>query len=271
MKNILIVAAENSAETYGAQVVNALRRRGDVRFFGIGGERLRSLGVEVLVDYRELAVVGIVEVLFHLRKIKRVMDLLFRTAREKKADAVLLIDYPDFNLRLARRFKKAGIPVYYYIGPTVWAWRYSRVNLIRRWVDRLFVIFPFEREIYEREKITHTYVGHPLVPLVKPKSDRTGYRAKLGIGSGESLLVLMPGSREAEVRALLPRMLEAGDALQRKFRLKIFILRANNIPGGLVERHVGGRPVGVLGQEEEFDLIHAATAISRPNSIAAVG
>jgi lipid-A-disaccharide synthase len=262
MKNILIVAAENSAETYGAQVVEAFRRRGGgVHFFGIGGERLRSLGVDILVDYRELAVVGIVEVLFHLRKIKRVMDLLVRAARQKKADAVLLIDYPDFNLRLARRFKKAGIPVYYYIGPTVWAWRYSRVNLIRRWVDRLFVIFPFEKEIYEREKIAFTYVGHPLVPLVKPGVERSVYRDELNVRSGESLLLLLPGSREAEVTALLPRMLTAAESLQKEFRLKIFILRASNIPIERIERHSRGRRVVVIGQEEEFNLIHAADVV----------
>jgi lipid-A-disaccharide synthase len=262
MKNILIVAAENSSETYGAQVVDAFRRRGGgVHFFGIGGERLRSLGVEVLVDYHELAVVGIVEVLFHLRKIKRVMDLLFRAACQRKADAVLLIDYPDFNLRLARRFRKAGIPVYYYIGPTVWAWRYSRVRLIRRWVDRLFVIFPFEREIYEREKVTFTYVGHPLVPLVKPGVERSAYRERLNVRSGESLLLLLPGSREAEVKALLPRMLAAVETLGKEFRLKVFILRARNIPIERIERYSRGRPVAVIGQEEEFNLIHAADVV----------
>ena len=135
MKNILLVAAENSAETYALQVMQAFSEKQEaIHFWGVGGERLHKNGLEIVVPNRSLAVVGIVEVIAHLFRIRRVMNILFRQALERRATAALLIDYPDFNLRLARRLHRAGIPVYYYISPTVWAWRYSRVEQIRRWL-----------------------------------------------------------------------------------------------------------------------------------------
>nr|MCU0237287.1 lipid-A-disaccharide synthase [Acidobacteriota bacterium] len=145
MRNILLVAAENSAETYAVQVLNEFAAGGEnVRFWGIGGDRLAACGFENVVHNRSLSVVGIIEVAAHLWRIHGIMRRIHREALKRGAAAALLIDYPDFNLRLARRLRRAGIPVYYYISPTVWAWRYGRVAWIRRWVSRLFIIFPFE-------------------------------------------------------------------------------------------------------------------------------
>ena len=176
MRNILLVAAENSAETYAVQVVNEFAAQGGgFHFWGIGGDRLAARGFENVVHNRSLSVVGIVEVLAHLWRIRGIMQRVFRLALERKADAALLIDYPDFNLRLARRLRRAGIPVYYYISPTVWAWRYGRVAQLRRWVSRLFIIFPFEVPIYEKEKVTFTYTGHPLLGEVRVSEPRAGF------------------------------------------------------------------------------------------------
>jgi len=263
MKSILLVAAENSAENYAVQVVREFtKKRLPVRFFGIGGDRLGQAGMDIRVHNRTLAIVGIIEILAHLRKINRAMRQLLREARRTNAAAALLIDYPDFNLRLAKKLKKAGIPVYYYISPTVWAWRYSRVRVIRRWVDHLFVIFPFEVPIYQRENIPFTYTGHPLLGQVKPRRGRLEYRRRRGVSRNEKLIALLPGSRPAEVRRLLPAMTAALERLRGEFPVKAFILRARNIEFDTLRfRGRGGSPWTILDQSESYDLLHAADAV----------
>ncbi|MBE0664228.1 MAG: lipid-A-disaccharide synthase [Candidatus Aminicenantes bacterium] len=260
MKNILLVAAENSAETYAVQVLKEFQARGDrIHFWGIGGDRLAASGFENLVHNRSLSMVGIVEVVAHLWRIRRVLNLVLRQARQRQADAALLIDYPDFNLRLARRLRRAGIPVYYYISPTVWAWRYSRVEQIRRWVSRLFIIFPFEVPIYEKEKVTFTYTGHPLLAEVRVSEARDEFRRRHGVAAGDILLALLPGSREAEVRLLLGEMIGAVRLLRREFPLKVFLQKAQNIHK---EQLAAADPdIRVLDQEQGFDLLNAADAV----------
>ena len=256
-----MVAAENSAETYAVQVVREFAAQGGgARFWGVGGERLRAAGCETVVDNRSLAVVGIFEVLAHLWRIRRVMMRIRRLARERRADAALLIDYPDFNLRLARRLRRAGIPVFYYISPTVWAWRYRRVRQIRRWVDRLFIIFPFERAIYEREGVTFTFTGHPLLQEVRPSEGREAFRGRFGVGAGDRLLALLPGSRDSEVQRLLPEILAAVARLRLEAPLKVFLLRAQNIhPQRLAAAADPG--IRILEQEEGHALLQAADAV----------
>ncbi len=262
MKNILLVAAENSAETYAVQVLQEFAAQGErIHFWGIGGDRLAVNGFENLVHNRSLSVVGIIEVAAHVFRIRRVLNLVFRQALERKADAALLIDYPDFNLRLAHRLHRAGIPVYYYISPTVWAWRYGRVRQIRRWVRRLFVIFPFEVPIYEKEKVTFTYTGHPLLAEVQVGVPREDFRRRHGVAAGDVLLALLPGSREAEVRLLLPEILGAVSLLRRDFPLKVFLQRAQNIHPGLLAAAAADPDIRVLDQDQGFDLLNAADAV----------
>lgn len=262
MKNILLVAAENSAETYAVQVLQAFAARDDrFHFWGIGGDRLARNGFENLVHNRSLSVVGIVEVAAHLFRIRRVLNLVFRQALERRADAALLIDYPDFNLRLARRLSRSGIPVYYYISPTVWAWRYSRVEQIRRWVRRLFIIFPFEVPIYEKEKVTFTYTGHPLLAEVRISEPREDFRRRHGVAAGDILLALLPGSREAEVRMLLAEIMGAVRRLQKEFPLKVFLQRAQNISPASLAAAAADPELRILDQEQGFDLLNAADAL----------
>jgi lipid-A-disaccharide synthase len=260
VKNILLVAAENSAETYAVQVVDEFAARGgDFHFWGIGGDRLAASGFENVVHNRSLSVVGIIEVVAHLWRIRGIMQRVFRLALERRPDAALLIDYPDFNLRLARRLRRAGIPVYYYISPTVWAWRYGRVAQIRRWVSRLFIIFPFEVPIYEKEKVTFTYTGHPLLSQAHAGEGRADFRSRHGVGANDILLALLPGSRESEVAMLLPEIMGAVQRLRQEFPLKVFLQRAQNIaPGSLA---AAGADVRVLEQEQGYDLLNAADAV----------
>jgi len=261
MKKILVLAAENSAENYGAQVIDEFsKQKADVRFFGLGGEPFLKRRVDLWVHNRELAIVGLLEVVSHIPRLKKIMNLLCRKAREEKVDAALLIDYPDFNLRLAKKLKKLGIPVYYYISPTVWAWRYYRVNQIRKFVHHLFIIFPFEIDIYEREKIPFTYTGHPLIPVIKATETRADFRQRLGVAGDDFLLTLLPGSRPSEIRSLLPEMLQTVAALAKEKPLTVFLLRAVGIPGAMISHYLDHSPVPVhvLDQAEGYDLIQAS-------------
>ncbi|MEN8222979.1 MAG: lipid-A-disaccharide synthase [Acidobacteriota bacterium] len=263
MKNILIVAAEHSAENYGSKIVEQFTQSDHkVSFFGTGGNELKKKGVDIIVHNRELSIVGIVEVLSSILKIRKVMNILLDTAVKKRADAAILIDYPDFNLRLAKKLKKAGIPVYYYISPTIWAWRYSRINIIRKYVDHMFIIFPFEKEIYKREKIPFTYTGHPLLPSIKITEERENFRKKYGIRNNEKVLVLLPGSRLSEVRSLLPVMLESVKLLNDRTKIRVMILKADNINieeiNSILKIH--GSVTGIMDQEERYNLFNSSDA-----------
>jgi lipid-A-disaccharide synthase len=262
VKNILLVAAENSAETYALQVMQAFAAEpGAFHFWGVGGDRSQASGMEIVVPNRDLAVVGIFEVVLHLFRIRKAMNLLFHQALERRTAAALLIDYPDFNLRLARRLRRAGIPVYYYISPTVWAWRYGRVEQIRRWVTRLFIIFPFEIPIYRKEKVTFTYTGHPLLDAVRVSEPREPFRRRLGVGADEILLALLPGSRESEVRSLLPEMMAAVRLLNKEFRLKVFLQKAQNIDAASLAPALADPQIVLLEQDQGFNLLNAADAV----------
>jgi len=264
MKNILIIAAENSAENYAAQVVHHFKKNhSPVHFFGVGGDQSAAQGVEVIIHNKELSVVGIIEVISSILKLKRYMKLLFAEAIKRKADAVLLIDYPDFNLRMARKCKQAGLRVYYYISPTIWAWRYSRVNLIKKYVDHLFIIFPFEIPIFEKENISFTYTGHPLMSRVKVDEEKEDFRKKHAVPGDVLLLTLLPGSRKSEIRFLLPGMLRAAALLKKEFNIRVFLLKANGIDRSLLLPYLDKSPlpVQVLDQPQGYDLINASDII----------
>lgn len=264
MKNILILAAENSAENYGVQVVNQFgKSRTDIRFFGVGGEKLAECGVEILIHNRDFAVIGIIEVLSSIFKFKRYQNRLVKKALEKKATAALLIDFPDFNLRLAKRLKKAGITVYYYIGPTVWAWRYSRIKFIRKYVDHLFVIFPFETAIYQKENISFTYTGHPLLPMIRVNRTRDRFRKDHHLADGEMLVSLLPGSRTSEVTFMLPEMIRAIRLLKKKARIRPFLLKAYSIDAGLIDDLIdrSGEQICLIDQTEGHDLINSSDLV----------
>ena len=263
MKSILIVAAENSAENYGSKIIEQFEQSDrKVSFFGAGGDELRERGVELIVHSRELSIVGIVEVLSSIIRLKKIMSKILDSCKRKKADGAILIDYPDFNLRLAKKLKKAGIPVYYYISPTIWAWRYSRIKIIRKYVDHMFIIFPFEQEIYKKEIIPFTYTGHPLIPSIKINKERDIFRKELNIIDGEKVLSLLPGSRLSEIESLLPEMLSAIKILRSQFKLKAIILKADNINNEIIEKIIdsSGIEVEIINQKNRYDLFNASDA-----------
>jgi lipid-A-disaccharide synthase len=213
---ILISAGEASGEMYGAQLIEAMRRRDpSVTFFGAGGERMRATGCEIIVDARDLAVVGITEILSHLPKILRLYRKLIHAADEKHSTLAVVIDSPAFNWRVARQMRKRGIPVVYYVCPQFWAWRQGRVKLLRKYVDKALVIFPFEEKFYRDRGVDATFVGHPLADLPAPAITREVYAAENQLDPTKLWITLMPGSRRKEVRMNLPTILEAAYRLEK--------------------------------------------------------
>jgi lipid-A-disaccharide synthase len=207
---ILISAGEASGEMYGAQLIAALHRLDpSFTFFGVGGDRMRAAGCDTVVEAKDLAVVGITEILSHLPKIWGLYHRLIREADKRKPQVSVVIDSPAFNWRVARQMKRRGIPAVYYVAPQFWAWRQGRVRLLRDYIDKALVIFPFEEKFYRDRGVDATFVGHPLTELPHPTSARGEYAAQFRLDPAKQWIALMPGSRVKEVRMNLPTILEA--------------------------------------------------------------
>jgi lipid-A-disaccharide synthase len=199
---------------YGAQLIEALRRRNpQLEFFGVGGDGMRAAGCDTVVDAKDLSVVGITEILSHLPKIYGLFQHLIKEADRRKPDLAVVIDSPAFNWRVARQMKKRGIPVVYYVAPQFWAWRQGRVRLIRDYIDKALVIFPFEEKFYRNRGVDATFVGHPLADLPHPAIERSDYAAQHGLNPSKLWITLMPGSRVKEVCMNLPTIVEAAARL----------------------------------------------------------
>lgn len=249
MTRLLVSCGEPSGDLYAAELVRHLRRiRADLDVFGLGGERLREQGAALRADVRELAVVGLVEVVTHLRRLRGVFrDLLDEVDRRPPAAAVL-VDYAEFNLRLAAALRRRGIPVVYYVSPQVWAWRRGRLRDIRRTVARMLVIFPFEEPLYREAGVPVRFVGHPLVDLVAPAPDREAFLRQHGLDPGRPVLAVLPGSRPKEIAHNLPPIAAALRRIQReRARVQFLLAVAPSIdPGSLVSR-LEGVPVRMVG------------------------
>jgi lipid-A-disaccharide synthase len=221
----MIVAGEASGDLHGSNLVKeALRIDPELSFFGIGGPQMRKEGVTILVDAAEMAVVGLVEVISHSRIIFRAFSILKRILKSDPPDLLILIDYPDFNLLLARVAKKAGVRVLYYISPQVWAWRLGRVKKIARLVDKMAVVFPFEVPFYEKEGVPVTFVGHPLVDTVRPTMSRPDAQACFGLDPARKTVGLFPGSRKGEIANLFKTIIDAAVLLRKHYPDLQFIL-----------------------------------------------
>src|SRR5271163_4370527 len=212
---ILISAGEASSDMYAARLAIALRERTGAKFFGMGGPRMAEAGVELLADYHEIAVVGIAEVIRKIPSVVRVQNRLAREAVRRKASLAILVDSPGTHLGVARRLKNIGIPVGYFIGPQVWAWRSGRVRVVKRVVKRMVVIFPFEEKFYRDAGVPVDFVGHPLVDIVRPTMTREQFAARHGLDAGRPIVTLMPGSRRGEIARHFPLVIEACERIRR--------------------------------------------------------
>lgn len=211
---IFLSAGEPSGDLHGARVAEALRRRWpDATLFGLGGDRMAAAGVELLAHVDQLAVMGFVEVLRHLPYFVDLMQTVKRSIAERHPDLVLPIDYPGFNLRLARHARDSGIPVLYYIAPQVWAWHRSRMKQLARNTDRLAVILPFETELFREAGANASFVGHPLLDQPLPTRPRAEFLHELGTDPARPVLALFPGSRAQEVERQLDTFVRAAESV----------------------------------------------------------
>jgi lipid-A-disaccharide synthase len=239
-KKVFMISGEESGDLHGAAVIAALKKRvPGVEIHGMGGERMRRAGL-VGLDSREVSVVGVVEVVEKLPAIWKAFRELKRMLASSSYGAVVLIDFPDFNLRIARAAKRLGIPVIYYISPQVWAWRRGRVKEIARLVDRMLVVFPFEVSIYRKAGVDVEYVGHPLADAVDASMTREEARASFGLNPDWRVVALLPGSRTGEVDRLLGMMLKAGEALEDGLggHVTFLLPAADSIGDAVLKRHM---------------------------------
>ncbi len=215
--NILIVAGEPSGDMHGALLVNEMKKIApDIKFWGFGGNKMAQQNVEIIVDVENLAVMGLIDVIRDFPRLNRYMRELVKIAVGEKPAGAILIDYPGFNLKLAKKLKAQNIPVGYYISPQLWAWGEKRVNTIRKYVDKMVCILPFEKEFYNRHNIDVEYVGHPFVNIVKQELSRKQFMERTGV-RGEYIVVL-PGSRKKEIVRLLPAMLKTYNLINAKVK-----------------------------------------------------
>jgi lipid-A-disaccharide synthase len=262
---ILLSAGEASGDTYGAQLIDALSRLApEARFFGMGGEKMRAAGCELLIDAREVAVVGLAEVVAHLPGIYRRFRRFTAQAGERKPDAAVLIDFPDFNLRLARKLHALDIPVYYFVSPQIWAWRSGRVKHIQKYVREMIVIFPFEQEFYRQHGVEVTYVGHPLAHVAEPGISREEFARQWQLDPARQWIGLLPGSRRREVRLNLPNLLQAAELLQSKDKSCEFVMPvASTLEREWVRQQVEAAGTGVrvcLTENSRATLKHCRAA-----------
>jgi len=214
----MIVAGEASGDIYGADLVREAHKLDpELLFFGIGGQRMRETGVQTLVDSADMAVVGLVEVLKHFDVIAAAFLKLKGILRNDPPALLILIDYPGFNLRLAKVARRAGVKVLYYISPQIWAWRQGRLKKIARLVDHMAVILPFEAAFYERAGVPVTFVGHPMLDMVQVSMNREQAAASFGLDPSRKIVGLFPGSRNSEIERLLPVIIDTAKLLKKRF------------------------------------------------------
>lgn len=224
-KKILLVAGEVSGDLHGAHLVEAIHRIDpEVQFFGVGGDGLERKGMKLLYHAHSLSVVGITEVLFKLRSVLKALQGLKVSLDRERPDLIILIDFPDFNLRLAKIAHRKGIPVLYYISPQVWAWRPKRVKLIAQWVKKMVVLFPFEVPLYKAAGVDVEWVGHPLLDIVRPTLSKEEAFQQFGLDPQWTTVALLPGSRTHEVERLLPPLLASTHLLQKEIPKLQFII-----------------------------------------------
>jgi lipid-A-disaccharide synthase len=264
---LMIVAGERSGDLYGAELASALRARlNNAEIFGCGGESMRRAGVDTVVDAHQLTMMGITEVIGGLPRAYRAFHALLAEVDKRRPQLAVLIDFPDFNLRLAKQLKKREIRVVYFVSPQVWAWRKSRLRQLKARIDKMLCIFDFEEAIYLEAGIPVEYVGHPLVDLARPRLTREQFLGEIGLEPATATVALLPGSREKEVSHILPTMLEAAQRLSLTHKVQFVVAVAPTLDTqwlekALLERYAGRATVRTATRATYDALEHCEVAI----------
>lgn len=271
---VLISCGEASGDLYAGALAQSLRALAPgVRVLGLGGDRLAAAGGELVGDFRGLAVTGIAEAVRVLPRSLQMYRRLVRTAREVRPDVAVVIDFPDFNFRLASALKRLHIPLVYYIPPQLWAWRSGRMRRLRALADRILVIFPFEPEIYRRAGTAATFVGHPLLELARPTEERGPFLESLGLDREAPVVALLPGSRPNEVGAILPTLIQATAAISAaQPRAQYLVARAPGLSSDLFPDGgaAAGRPRLTVVEGRADDVLAACDLVITASGTATV-
>jgi lipid-A-disaccharide synthase len=260
---IMLVAGEASGEVHGANLLKCLMERNPaLEIFGIGGEHLRRAGLRIVYDLAKVTGMGFSELFGNLKELWAAYRLSRRLLVELEPRLLILIDFPEFNLRLAKFAKRQGVPVLYYISPQVWAWRKYRVRQVAARVDAMAVVFPFEVDLYEPLGVKVQFVGHPLLDIAKPTRDRETTLSELGLDADKLTVAIMPGSRRKEVSFLLETMLAAGQLLQKEMEVQFVLIRAGTIDPAQIDGALTGLPlkIRVVGGSP-YDVLNASDLV----------
>ena len=263
--HVMFLAGEASGDAHAAEVAAQLKlAQPDIRISGMGGQEMKNAGVEVFFDSSIIAVTGLIEVLRHWGDIKQAMEIVKRHLDQTRPDLLVLVDYPEFNLKMARHARQLGIKVLFYISPQVWAWRPKRIHKIGSLIDHMAVIFKFEKQIYENAGIPVSFVGHPLVDKVKIDVDTQGARVKLGISATAKVVGLFPGSRRSEITRLLPVLFATAQQMQaRDPALRFLLPVAPSLDFETISRQAASSGLDiVVTREQLYDVISSCDAIA---------
>ena len=228
----MIITGEVSGDLIGASLIRELKSlKPDLKITGIGGDKMKSAGMDLIYHTDQMAFLGFVEVVKHLPFIRKVQKNLIDVIKKEEINCVVLIDYPGFNLSIAKKLKPLGVKIIYYVSPQLWAWAKGRVKKVRKLVDKMLVVFPFEVEFYRKEKVNVEYVGHPLVERINQYEflSRDEFFSKFNLEKGKEILLVMPGSRKQEVKEIFPEVIKAADKLAQQFNLQVVVARSKNI------------------------------------------
>lgn len=262
--NLMFSAGEASSDMHAAHAVNALRNSG-VEFdcFGMGADKLSAAGMELVLDCSDLAVIGIVDVLINYPRFMKRLATLRQTLKNRRPDLLIIVDYPDFNLKLAETAKELGIPVLFYISPQIWAWRKKRIKRIGSLVSHMAVLFPFEVDVYEAADIPVTYVGHPLVDDAKSEFTKNEARQHFDLATNQQLIALLPGSRNGELKRNLPVMLETANVLSKNHPNMQFVLPvAPTLDHALVDELLRPVPLNITTvNAQSYHVMRAADVV----------
>jgi lipid-A-disaccharide synthase len=257
-KRIMIITGEVSGDLYGSMLAAEITRSAPgIEICGVGGDKMREAGVETFLDSKDLSVVGFWEAVTRIHKLRQALDFAKRQIEQQAPDLLILIDYPGMNLRLASFAKARGVRVMYYVSPQIWAWGRNRIKLIRENVDKMAVILPFEVEMYEQEGIDVTYVGHPLIDIVRTDLKRDAFLDLLGLPNDGKLVALLPGSRVQEIEQHIAPLIRTASMLKQKLPAVEFVVVTLPSLKSLIEDHISrsGESLAVMTRHR-YDAIH---------------
>lgn len=264
-KRLMIVAGEASGDLHGAKLALELKKiLPDTTCYGLGGDHMRKAGVNTIADVSELSVIGLIEVLKHYPRLRKILNRMKNELKRNRPDVLVLIDSPDFNLHLAKEARRHGIKVMYYISPQIWAWRSSRMRVIKKCVDMMATVFPFEEKFYRNAGVPVKYVGHPLVEDARTTTDKNAFFKNHKLYTDKKLVGLFPGSRTSEVEHNFPVLIQAATALSRQHPDVQFITPvASTLSAEFVENFIRNTPIDITTATANiYDVIHACDAIA---------